>query len=247
MSNFLSPEREEGSNMKIKNKEVSCRTCQHSYEFAPNISSDVSPCHACRRCSNFRHRQYGDPEANRLIEEGKEIMDELCRFEKDVLGEKAFVEKCREDRELDDGVLRSFTTGATRDTAGNKLDYAGFLSPKALRQFAKYMNMNRLQSDGKLRDSDNWKKGIPMPVYVSSAFRHFWEWWETYRCENFNGDRDMTIKLMAALCGLMFNVQGFLHELLKIVDMVDFDGSEPTPEMKERQDATQKISKTKAS
>jgi hypothetical protein len=41
---------------------------------------------------------------------------------------------------------------------------------------------------------------------------------------------------MAALCGLLFNVMGYMHEELKRHPEVDFDGDEPTPEMKARQD-----------
>jgi hypothetical protein len=63
----------------------------------------------------------------------------------------------------DDGVLRSFDTGATRDTSGNKLVFDKFLSAGAIEQYCKYMNMNRLQSDGKLSpDIDTtMKRGRP--------------------------------------------------------------------------------------
>ena len=131
----------------------------------------------------------------------------------------------------DDGVLRSFDTGATRDTAEGKLDYEGFLSPTVLRQYARFMNMNRLQSDGKLRDSDNWQKGIDMDVYMKSGFRHFFEWWEAHR-DVVHSNR---IDKVAAICGLMFNCMGYLHEWLKDNNEVRFDADEPTKEMAERQ------------
>jgi hypothetical protein len=136
----------------------------------------------------------------------------------------------------DDKVMRSFDTGATRDTAEGKLDYEGFLSPAVLKQFAKYMNMNRLQSDGLLRDSDNWQKGIPQDEYMKSGYRHFYEWWAGHRY----GDSPMIDRkpTMAALCGLLFNVMGYMHEELKRHPEVDFDGDEPTPEMKRRKDVT---------
>ena len=137
----------------------------------------------------------------------------------------------------DDGTLRGFDTGATRDTAEGKLDYEGFLSPRVMLQFAKYMNMNRLQSDGKLRSSDNWQKGIPMDVYMKSGHRHFFEWWYEHRLEK--PDKRHQI---ASLCGLLFNTMGYLHEMLKGMPVVDFDGDEPTPEMAERQE---KIENTK--
>jgi hypothetical protein len=138
----------------------------------------------------------------------------------------------------DDGNMRSFDTGATRDTGEGKLDYSGFLCPYVLEQYAKFMNMNRLQSDGKLRDADNWQKGIPTAVYVSSSWRHYWEFWKFARLflkNEFGWDRCIHIALMAGACGLLFNIMGYMHEYLKNHPVVDFDGTEPTLEMAERQ------------
>ena len=134
----------------------------------------------------------------------------------------------------DDGTLRSFETGATRDTNEGKLDFEGFLSPAVLHQFARYMNMNRLQSDGNLRDSDNWQKGMPFDVYMKSGFRHFFEWWIQHRT---GGEpHEDRIAMVGAICGVMFNCMGYLHEWLKHNDEVRFDDNEPTPEMAERQE-----------
>jgi hypothetical protein len=132
----------------------------------------------------------------------------------------------------DDGVMRSFDTGATRDTAEGKLDPEGFLHPMVMKQFYKYMNMNRLQSDGKLRDSDNWQKGIPREAYMKSLKRHCDDVWAEHR--GFETD----IGMIAALCGIMFNAMGYLHEELKGRgwELQDLDGVEPTPEMQERID-----------
>jgi hypothetical protein len=135
----------------------------------------------------------------------------------------------------DDGVQRSFDTGATRDTSEGKLDYDGFLSPQVLRQYARYMNMNRLQSDGKLRASDNWQKGIPMDVYRKSAWRHFFDYWENARVYNDDEFAQDSIELMAACSGLLFNIMGYMHEWLKKHPEVLFDTDEPTEEMRERQ------------
>jgi hypothetical protein len=109
----------------------------------------------------------------------------------------------------DDGTLRTFTTGATRDTADGKLDYEGFLSPLVLEEYAKYMHVCRMQSDGKLRDSDNWQKGIPQDAYIKSGWRHFLDWWKEHR-----GIRTEA-GLTQALCALLFNVSGYLHEHLR--------------------------------
>jgi hypothetical protein len=96
------------------------------------------------------------------------------------------------------------------------------------------MNMHRLQSDGNLRDSDNWQKGIPMDVYMKSAFRHFHEWWSFHRTPEEETDRGEDIEGIGAMCGLMFNVMGYLHEWLKENDSIKFDEEEPILEHKER-------------
>jgi hypothetical protein len=46
--------------------------------------------------------------------------------------------------------------------------------------------------------------------------------------------RERQVEYVGSLCGILFNTLGFLHEWLKENDMVDFDGTEPTKEMKER-------------
>lgn len=112
-------------------------------------------------------------------------------------------------------VVRTFATGATRDTEDGKLDYEGFLSPLVLKRYAEYMNVNRHQKDGSLRDSDNWQKGIPFTAYMKSMFRHFMEVWTTHRAGIVPltpHGRDM---FETALCALLFNVMGYLHELLR--------------------------------
>lgn len=107
------------------------------------------------------------------------------------------------------GKTRKFDTGATRDTDEGKYDYEGILSPRVLERFGEYMNKHRVQSDGSLRDSDNWQKGIPKDAYVKSGFRHLMDWWKEHR--------GIATKdgLEEALCALMFNVMGYLHEHLK--------------------------------
>lgn len=105
--------------------------------------------------------------------------------------------------------IRTFKTGATRDTNQNKPDYEGFLSPLVLKRYGEYMNKHRVQPDGNLRDSDNWQKGIPKEEYCKSALRHFMDWWmENRGFESRDG-------LEEALCALMFNTMGCLHETLK--------------------------------
>ena len=105
--------------------------------------------------------------------------------------------------------MRTFATGATRDTEQDKLDYEGFLSPVVLKAYAEYMHTNRLQAAGSLRSADNWQKGMPLTVYMKSAWRHFHEVWTLHR----NPSQSNEV-LVRALCALLFNVMGYLHELL---------------------------------
>lgn len=105
-----------------------------------------------------------------------------------------------------DSSVRSFPSGATRDTDQGKLDFEGFLSPLALEAFAKYMQKHQIRSDGTLRAADDWQKGIPIEVYMKSMFRHFFSVWRGHRGEGISTDD---------LCGVLFNIQGLLHETLK--------------------------------
>lgn len=109
--------------------------------------------------------------------------------------------------------MREFETGATRDNDEDKYDYEGFLSPLVLERFAQYMHANRVQRDGSVRASDNWQKGIPRDAYMKSAWRHFMDWWTWHRLDP-TDDLDPEV-VNDALCALLFNVQGYLHERLK--------------------------------
>lgn len=106
--------------------------------------------------------------------------------------------------------IRQFESGATRDTDDGKLDYEGFLSPLALERYARYMHRHRVQADGRLRDSDNWTKGIPIPQYMKSLWRHHIEAWKAHR------GYPAKEALQDSLCGILFNTFGALHELLKL-------------------------------
>jgi hypothetical protein len=105
--------------------------------------------------------------------------------------------------------MRVFPTGATRDSDDTKLDFDGFLSPLALRRFGEYMRTHQVQADGSRRASDNWQKGIPLDAYLKSMWRHFFDVWRLHRGHGPPDDLDK------ALCALLFNVQGYLHERVK--------------------------------
>ena len=105
--------------------------------------------------------------------------------------------------------MRKFQTGATRDNDENKPDYEGFLSPLVIVRYGHYMTKHRKQADGKLRDSDNWQKGIPIAQYMKSKFRHFVDTWLWHRNKPVGADVE------ESLCAELFNTSGMLHEILK--------------------------------
>ena len=110
--------------------------------------------------------------------------------------------------------MREFSTGATRDDDTEKLDFEGFLSPLVLHRYAQYMHEHRKQADGKMRDSDNWQKGMPEKAYMKSLWRHFMDVWMIWREHTPKG------KIWEdTLCAVLFNVQGLLFEALRKVDV----------------------------
>ena len=122
---------------------------------------------------------------------------------------KATVYDLPSTRPFAEKTIRQFGTGATRDTDEGKYDYEGFLSPLVIERYGQYMNKHRKQSDGNLRDSDNWQRGIPKQAYIKSGWRHFIDWWKEHRgIPTKDGIEE-------ALCALLFNVSGYLHEHLK--------------------------------
>ena len=105
-------------------------------------------------------------------------------------------------------IVRQFDTGATRDLDFTKDDPEGFLCPLVIQRYCEYMSKNRQTAIG-IRDSDNWQKGIPKEAYIKSAWRHFLDLWLAHRGY---ASRE---GIEEALCGLLFNSMGYLHELLK--------------------------------
>lgn len=108
--------------------------------------------------------------------------------------------------------MRTFDSGATRDVDTNKHEYTGFNSPLVEKRFAEYMTLHRRQADGQLRSSSNWKRGIPVEVYQQSLHRHFVDLWLHF---DGVGDEAVDPDIESILCALRFNVNGYLHELLK--------------------------------
>ena len=106
--------------------------------------------------------------------------------------------------------MRKFSSGATRNEDDESLDYEGFISPAVLVRYAQHMHKNRYLESGELRASDNWQDGIPIDSYMKSLLRHVMDVWLHTR------DKSQLTKedLQTALCAVIFNASGYLHELL---------------------------------
>jgi hypothetical protein len=71
------------------------------------------------------------------------------------------------------------------------------------------MHRHRIQPNGELRNSDNWQKGIPLEAYMKSLWRHFMDVWLLHR--GYTAEQELEESLTA----MMFNTEGYLHEILK--------------------------------
>jgi len=133
----------------------------------------------------------------------------VYRIKKDYQLPETTPEFCNHD--LIHDLIRVFSSGATRDTDKDKLDFEGFFSPVALVEYARYMHKHRLQPDGEMRDSDNWQKGIPEKELVKSLIRHIMDVWLLYRDYKGVATQDKR----EAICGTIFNAMALLHEQVK--------------------------------
>ena len=109
-------------------------------------------------------------------------------------------------------LIRFFPSGATRDADRDKLDYEGFLSPLVLERYAQYLHKYRVQSDGQLRDSDNWQKMFGekhFDVCMKSLLRHVIDVWKQHR--GYKGAQSIE----DSICGALFNLQAYLFKILK--------------------------------
>ena len=104
-------------------------------------------------------------------------------------------------------VVRTFVTGANRNPVDGKIQYSLYLSARVMKRYGEYMLQHSVLADGSIRTGDNWQKGIPLPVYMDSMFRHFMSVWFDHQVGLEVQEED--------LCGLLFNVMGYLHERLR--------------------------------
>lgn len=106
--------------------------------------------------------------------------------------------------------VRTFATGANRDTAVGKPDYDGYLHPLTVKRFGEYMLKHQVLKDGTIRSSSNWTGGMPRAVYTKSLVRHV----EDVR-RHVRGFPEAAVESVEeALCAVIFNAQGLLLEVL---------------------------------
>lgn len=110
--------------------------------------------------------------------------------------------------------LRKFDTGATRNIDALRDDPEGYLSPLVLDRYNEYMTKNRVQADGSIRASDNWQLGIPLEAYIKGLWRHFLHLWQRHRGWPVR-DSKASLNAEEDCCAILFNTQGYLHELIK--------------------------------
>ena len=106
--------------------------------------------------------------------------------------------------------MRTFESGATRDDDEHKPAYVSYLSPLVLKSFGEYMLGHEVQSNGERREPGNWKNGMPRQAYLESLFRHMMDLW----LWNDGFEDEAREDLVEALNAIIFNAQGYLHELL---------------------------------
>ena len=110
--------------------------------------------------------------------------------------------------------LRTFLSGATRSPDEGRDDPEGYLYPLVIDRFNEYMTKHRVQSDGSLRDSDNWQKGMPRAAWMKGLLRHVLHLWTRHRGFPVR-DEGAAANAEEDCCAIIFGAQGYLLELLR--------------------------------
>lgn len=97
--------------------------------------------------------------------------------------------------------MRTFKSGAIRDSEEEKEDYTETISWTAFKRYAKYMTACK-----KKYGAGNFKKGMPIDAYERSLLRHVQKYMENkYEQGNVEVESDH-------LSAIVFNVFGIMHE-----------------------------------
>ena len=107
-------------------------------------------------------------------------------------------------------LFRTADSGATRDLDNEKYVYDKFQHPLVVREFACYMHGKRSMPDGTKRNGDNWWKGFPRAWLLESMHRHYMDVWFHLTGHSHHAEEP----IMTALCGLFFNVQALMLEVI---------------------------------
>jgi hypothetical protein len=107
-------------------------------------------------------------------------------------------------------LFRTAGSGATRDLNDEKYVYDKFQHPRVVKEFAAYMHSKRSMPDGSKRDGDNWWQGFPRAWLLESMHRHYMDVW--FHVVGYPSQAEEP--LMTALCGLFFNVQALMLEVI---------------------------------
>lgn len=108
--------------------------------------------------------------------------------------------------------MRTFETGATRDSDDSKLEHWGFSSALVEKRYSEYMQTHQTQADGEKRASNNWMKGIPGDVYKHSMSRHVND---LRLILEGHPEQAEESDLETVLCAIKFNVDGMLYGVIK--------------------------------
>lgn len=111
--------------------------------------------------------------------------------------------------------IRTFLSGATRNTNNGKFDIEGFTNPAVENSFSRYMHKHRKMEDGSLRDSDNWQKSIPSSELMKSLLRHVHDVHLLHRGYEVIDESGEKISLEECLNGVKFNINAYILNLIK--------------------------------
>ena len=109
---------------------------------------------------------------------------------------------------------RVFETGADCSSDAGKPHPSRAWSPLVIAKFAEYMRRHNCDAQPKPRREDQWQLGFPQDSFIESAWRHLEAVWAIHQGYEWRDDRGNLVDLEEALCGVIFNVQGYLHQLL---------------------------------